>query len=121
MSGDEHTKPRVNASLLPNYLGRQVCLLGLAKNVDSSGTFFTLTTSDNQDVRVQMQEPLSMHVAGLTEVQGQVASRNSVQCDNVVVFSDEATESFDMALYQRALELTQRCSDHYIQGGIMED
>ncbi|RUS87800.1 hypothetical protein EGW08_004465 [Elysia chlorotica] len=115
------TKPRVNGSLLPNYMGRQVCLLGMAKNVDSSGNFFTLTTSDNQDVRIQMQQPLDVHVAGLTEVHGQVASRNSVTCENVVVFSDEATEKFDMALYQKALELTQRCSNHYIQGGIMED
>ena len=33
MSGEEFTKPRLNGSLLPNYMGRQICLLGMAKNV----------------------------------------------------------------------------------------
>jgi replication factor A3 len=121
MSIEDQTKPRVNASLLQNFPGKNVCLLGLAKNVDSSGRFFTLTTSDNQDVRIQVQDPLNQRVFGLVEVHGTVLSKNSVRCENIVVFSEEASQKFDMALYQKALEYIHRCSNLYIQGGIMED
>uniref|UniRef100_A0A0B6ZMJ7 Replication protein A 14 kDa subunit n=1 Tax=Arion vulgaris TaxID=1028688 RepID=A0A0B6ZMJ7_9EUPU len=121
MSIDDLTKPRVNASLLPNFHGKHVCLLGSAKNVDNSGHYFTLVASDNQDVRIQMQEPLNQRVTGLVEVHGTVISRNSVRCENLVVFSDEASQKFDMALYQKAVEYVHRCSNLYIQGGIMED
>ncbi|BFZ01447.1 hypothetical protein BsWGS_04486 [Bradybaena similaris] len=121
MNINDQTKPRVSGSLLLNFHGRQVCLLGLAKNVDSSGHFFTLTASDNQDIKIQMQDPLDQRVFGLVEVHGTVTSKNSVRCDNLVTFPDEESQQFDVALYQKAIEYAHRCTSLYIQGGTMED
>ncbi|XP_005101099.1 uncharacterized protein LOC101852861 [Aplysia californica] len=121
MSIDDHTKPRVNGSLLPNFHGKQVCLLGVAKDVDSGGNFFTLTTCDNQDIRIQMQEPLRERVSGLTEVTGTVRSKTSLEAENVVVFSEEASANFDASLYQKAIEVSQRHPNFYIQSGHIED
>ncbi|KAK7011739.1 60S acidic ribosomal protein P1-alpha 3 [Biomphalaria glabrata] len=120
MSLNEHTHPRINGSLLQNHLGKNICLLGLVKNVDRSGKSFTMTTSDKSDVQIQLQEPLSHSLSGLAEIQGKVISRNTVSCDNVVSLAD-ATQNFDFVLYQKAIELTQRCPNYYIQGGNAED
>ncbi|XP_052800027.1 uncharacterized protein LOC128231358 isoform X2 [Mya arenaria] len=113
---DEHQTTRVNAAMLPSYQGRNVCLMGMAKDVDTNGTSFTLTTSDGKDVRIQMQEPLSEYVAGLTEVHGQVDGRNSIQCQNYISFSDENSQSFSLDLYNSAVELMVRAPQHYQQG-----
>ncbi|KAJ8313968.1 hypothetical protein KUTeg_008529, partial [Tegillarca granosa] len=90
----DFSKPRVNVSMLPSYQGKFVCLLGKAKDVDNNGTSFTLTTSDGQDVKILMQEPLSEYVAGLTEVHGTVDQSNSIVCDNYIVFPQETSDSF---------------------------
>ncbi|WAQ94793.1 RFA3-like protein [Mya arenaria] len=103
---DEHQTTRVNAAMLPSYQGKNVCLMGMAKDVDTNGTSFTLTTSDGKDVRIQMQEP----------VHGQVDGRNSIQCQNYISFSDETSQSFSLDLYNSAVELMVRAPQHYQQG-----
>ena len=113
---ENFTKVRVNASMLSNYQGRNVCLLGLAKNVDSNGMSFTLTSSDGQDTKVIMQEPLNEYVSGLTEVIGTVDPQNRIQCENYMVHPTECTETFDMDLYNKAVELMCRLPQHYITG-----
>ncbi|XP_059175425.1 replication protein A 14 kDa subunit-like [Physella acuta] len=120
MSLNEFMKPRINGSLLHNYIGKQVCLVGLPKNVENSGNFFTLTTCDNQDVRIQMQAPINQRISSVTEVHGTVTARNSLQCDNIVVFP-EGSENFDMSLYQSSIECMLRCPSLYKQGGNTED
>ncbi|CAG2250286.1 unnamed protein product [Mytilus edulis] len=90
----EFSKPRVNASKLPSHRGRNVCLLGKVKNVANDGNSFTLTTSDSQDVRVVLQEPVNEYVAGLTEVHGQVDGQNNILCQNYIVFPSETSDNF---------------------------
>ncbi|KAH3795888.1 replication protein A 14 kDa subunit-like [Dreissena polymorpha] len=107
---------RVNAAMLPNLQGRNVCILGMAKEVSNDGKMFTLTTSDGKDVRVQMQEPLNEYVSGLTEVHGQVGNRNTIQCQNYIVFPEEVSQNFSMDLYNSAVELMARAPQHYQQG-----
>ncbi|KAK6166618.1 hypothetical protein SNE40_023268 [Patella caerulea] len=108
-------RPRINGKMMSSHQGRFVCLLGLAKDVDNSGKYFTLTTSDGQDIRIDMPEPLSEYVAGLTEIQGKV-NKNTIQCENYVVFSDETSSSFNMELYNQAVELQAKLPNHYITG-----
>ncbi|CAL1531729.1 unnamed protein product [Lymnaea stagnalis] len=121
MSLDEHKTPRISGKLLPNYIGKSVCLLGSAKYVDSNGKFFTLTTCDKQDVQILMQEQPSQLISGLVEVHGDISSKNTVQCNNIVVFPDNASDNFDFSLYQKAVELIHCCPNHYVQGGNIED
>ncbi|ESO99787.1 hypothetical protein LOTGIDRAFT_238696 [Lottia gigantea] len=116
---DNFARPRINGAMLSSYQGRNVCLLGVAKYVDNSGKFFTIHTSDGQDVKVEMQEPLNEYVAGLTEVHGTV-NKNSIVCENYIVFSDEASGTFNMELYNQAVELQTKLPNHYITGVTQE-
>ncbi|XP_069110625.1 replication protein A 14 kDa subunit-like [Argopecten irradians] len=113
---EDFSKPRVNGAMLPSYQGKVVCLLGMAKDVDQNGQAFTLTTSDGQDIRISMQEPLSEYVAGLTEVEGQVQSNKGIMCQNYITFPQETTDAFDMKMYNDAVELSARFSNHYVVG-----
>nr|AFK73704.1 replication protein A3 [Ostrea edulis] len=114
----EFSKPRVNGKLLPSFQGRNVCLLGNAKDVDSNGTAFILSTSDGQDVRIIMQEPLGEYVSGLTEVHGSVDAQNNIHCQSYVAFPKEISDTFDLELYNNAVELTSRFSEFYKVGVI---
>lgn len=107
---------RVNAAMLPSFQGKEVCLLGKAKNVDSNGSSFTLITSDNQDIQIVMQKPLNEYVSGLVEVHGQVTGKNQIDCHNYVIFSEDVSESFNLQLYNTAVELAARAPQHYQQG-----
>jgi len=60
-------------------------------------------------------------VSGLTEVTGTVRSKNALEADNIVVFSEEAASTFDPALYQKAIEISHRCPNLYVQSGSIED
>eukprot|EP00745_Piridium_sociabile_P041833 TRINITY_DN83402_c0_g1_i1.p1 TRINITY_DN83402_c0_g1~~TRINITY_DN83402_c0_g1_i1.p1 ORF type:complete len:123 (+),score=24.57 TRINITY_DN83402_c0_g1_i1:46-369(+) len=103
MEGDG-ARHRINATLMPSFQGKNVCLLGKAKDVDNNGMHFTLTTSD-QDVRVNMSTPLNEYVSGLVEVHGRVQG-SSIACENYILFSEEASNSFDFSLYNLAVELS---------------
>ncbi|XP_064613876.1 uncharacterized protein LOC135477638 [Liolophura sinensis] len=107
-------KQRVNGSMLSHLQGHSVCLLGLAKNVDTNGMSFTLTTSDNMDVQVTMREPLNEYVSGLTEVHGEVVSPKGVMCSNYVVFAEDASAQFNMDLYNTAVETISKLPSHYM-------
>ncbi|XP_061164218.1 replication protein A 14 kDa subunit-like [Saccostrea echinata] len=112
----DFSKPRVNGKMLPSFQGRSVCVLGNAKDVDSNGTAFTLSTSDGQDIRIIMQEPLGEYVSGLTEVHGNVDAQNNIHCLNYIAFPKEISDTFDMGLYNDAVELTSRFSEFYKVG-----
>ncbi|KAL4222651.1 60S acidic ribosomal protein P1-alpha 3 [Mactra antiquata] len=112
----DHQTSRINASVLSSFQGKKVCLLGTAKEVDSNGSSFTLTTCDGKDVQVNMQDPLNEYVSGLTEVHGIVDERNNIRCENYVTFTEAVTQSFNMDLYNSAVELTLRCPQYYQQG-----
>ncbi|KAL8570419.1 hypothetical protein ACOMHN_035837 [Nucella lapillus] len=109
------SRPRINASLMPTFQGKNVSLLGKVKDVDNNGKYFTMSTSDDQDVKINMSTPLNEYVSGLVDVHGRVQG-SSVACDNYVLFSEEASNSFDFSLYNQAVELTQKYPEHYIQG-----
>lgn len=102
--------------MLPSFQGRTVCLLGNAKDVDSNGTAFTLSTGDGQDVKVIMQEPLGEYVSGLTEVHGNVDAHNNINCQSYIAFPKEISDTFDLGLYNDAVELTSRFSEFYKVG-----
>ncbi|XP_041365813.1 uncharacterized protein LOC121380873 [Gigantopelta aegis] len=113
---ENFSKPRVNTSMLPLHQGQQVCLLGMASNVDKNGTSFKLTTGDGKECTIKMQDPLSEYVAGLTEVHGRVENGTTVVCDNYIPFPEETSASFDLENYNQAVDLMSRFPDHYIQG-----
>ncbi|WAQ94811.1 hypothetical protein MAR_007282 [Mya arenaria] len=84
---DEHQTTRVNAAMLPSYQGKNVCLMGMAKDVDTNGTSFTLTTSDGKDVRIQMQEPSPM--ASYNQANGDGVVTQQMVLDDMLCFGKE--------------------------------
>jgi len=108
-------RPRINASMLASHQGQGVCLLGMAHTVDRSGRSFQLTTSDRQNITVNMVDPLDELVNDLVEVHG-VVQNNEINCHSYVLFSPETQQNFDMADYDRAVQLMQQLPQHYLQG-----
>jgi len=97
--------------MLAQYQGRPVCLLGLATSVERNGLSFQLTTSDNQNIVVRLQEPLQELVHGLVEIHGSVTGRTEVICHDYILFSDELSQTFDMEAYNKAVLLMQKCPE----------
>jgi len=110
-------RPRVNGSMIPSNVGKCVVVVGVAHDVDASGTSFQVTCCDNQNVEVDMQEPLQEHISGLVEVHGQVQSENVIMCHSYVIFGQENTDAFDMESYNKAVTLSQQTLVHYTTGG----
>jgi len=104
-------KPRVNGSMLREYQGKNVCLIGTVSNVDKSGYSFQLTTSDQQNVAVRLQEPLQDMIAGVVEIIGMVTGPSQVTCSGYIQFSDEMSQSFDMEQYNKAVTLMHKFPD----------
>ncbi|KAK3108858.1 hypothetical protein FSP39_017395 [Pinctada imbricata] len=88
----------------------------VSERVDGNGTSFTLTTSDGRDVRIHLQEPLNEYVSGLTEVTGDVTQQNTIQCQHYITFPQETTDTFDLELYNTAVELSGNMPQNYIVG-----
>ncbi|XP_029640120.1 replication protein A 14 kDa subunit-like [Octopus sinensis] len=116
MSTLRHVTSRINGSMMPKFQGRKACLLGIAQGVDSSGLSFKLKTCDDVNVSVYLAEPLNEYVGGLTEVFGEVSSNSSMNCQDYVLFTKEQTDSFDMEMYNTAVEMISKYSDHYKVG-----
>jgi len=104
-------KPRINGSMLAQYQGRPVCVLGLATSVDRNGLSFQLTSSDNQNIVVHLQEPLQELVHGLVEVHGSVTGSSEVTCYDYILFSDEMSQTFDMESYNKAITMMQKFAE----------
>ncbi|GAB1600404.1 replication protein A 14 kDa subunit-like, partial [Argonauta hians] len=116
MSSLRNVTSRITGSMMENYQGRKVSLIGLAEGVDSSGQTFLLKTSDKCDVKVYLAEPLNEYVGGLTEVFGEVSSMSSINCFDYVLFTKEQAASFDMDMYNTAISMTSKYSQYYKVG-----
>jgi len=104
-------KPRVNGSMLREYQGKNVCLIGTVSNVDKSGYAFQLTTSDQQNVSIRLLEPLQDMLHGVVEVVGSVSGSNQITCTNYTQFSEEMTQNFDMESYNKAVIMMHKFPD----------
>ncbi|KFM80865.1 Replication protein A subunit, partial [Stegodyphus mimosarum] len=109
----EKASKRVNGSMLSEYIGQPVCLLGEVIQVEPSGKGFKVKASDNQLVSVQGSAPV-YDIGGIVEVHGIASLNNTIQGQHIVPFEREVTENFDLSLYNEAVLLMSRHRDHYI-------
>jgi len=79
--------------------------------VDRNGLSFQLTSSDNQNIVVHLQEPLQELVHGLVEVHGSVTGGSEVTCYDYILFSDEMSQTFDMESYNKAITMMQKFAE----------
>ncbi|XP_046680967.1 replication protein A 14 kDa subunit-like [Homalodisca vitripennis] len=94
----EAIRTKVNGSLLPKFINRNISLMGIVIKTNPNGRSFDIQTGDRQVVTVNLRQPLDDMVEGLVEVQGVVQGKGLVMCDYYINFPPELAETFDLEL-----------------------
>ncbi|CAL1286704.1 unnamed protein product [Larinioides sclopetarius] len=77
---------------------------------------FTLKTSLNSTVTVQLQDPVQDMLEGIVEVQGILSNSNTLQCEKIVNYPARLSDKFDLSLYNEVLTLAERLPSHFVTG-----
>lgn len=59
---------RVNGTLLPQFNGKKVCIVGLVSNMNPNGLTFDMNTVDDVTVKVNLRKPQRDILEGYVEV-----------------------------------------------------
>lgn len=59
---------RTNGTLLPQFNGKKVCIVGLVSNMNPSGLTFDINTVDDVTVKVNLRKPQRDLLEGYVEV-----------------------------------------------------
>ncbi|VDM33946.1 unnamed protein product [Hydatigera taeniaeformis] len=112
---------RIVGALIPRLENREVCILGKALSVDASGQRITLQCADGTEVRLATPYYLTVFVKVspelcIVEVQGLVTQAHEIQATaDPVIFSQEASNNFDLERYAYAVNLTATFDGLYMQ------
>ncbi|XP_076864330.1 replication protein A 14 kDa subunit [Brachyhypopomus gauderio] len=109
----ESPKPRVNTSMLYQYINRPVCLIGRVEKVYPTGKAFTLSDGEGKSASVELKEPLDEELSGIVEVIGMVSNKNTVMAAAYIQFREERGITFDLELYNEALKVVHDFPQHY--------
>ncbi|KAI5621692.1 replication protein A 14 kDa subunit [Silurus asotus] len=101
----EASKPRINASMLPQFASRPVCFIGRVEKVHPTGKSFTLTDGEGKNASVELNDPLEEELSGIVEVLGMVSNKGTIMAAAYHVFREEKGISFDLELYNEALKV----------------
>ncbi|XP_059366294.1 replication protein A 14 kDa subunit-like [Carassius carassius] len=108
----ESPKPRINASLLSQYIGRAVCFVGRLEKVHPSGKALTLSDGEGKSASVELSEPLDEELSGIVEVIGTVSNKGTVMAVSYTPYREDKT-SFDLELYNEGLKVLHDFPQHY--------
>ncbi|CAH8537483.1 unnamed protein product [Schistosoma curassoni] len=110
---------RVTGSMLPNLVGRDVCIVGTALRVAPSGQRIHIRCADGREINCNLLSPLQASPENrVIEVQGRVSNVQGTEINATaepVVFSQEASTKFDSDLYSQAIQMTAQFDQFYIQ------
>ncbi|XP_054269948.1 replication protein A 14 kDa subunit-like [Macrosteles quadrilineatus] len=95
-------RTKVNGSLLPKFMNKNVSIFGTVIKTNPNGRSFDIQTGDKQVVTVNLKEPLMDPLTGLVEVQGVSQGRGLVESDYFINFPPELAENFDLELESEA-------------------
>ncbi|CAH3147699.1 replication protein A 14 kDa subunit [Pocillopora verrucosa] len=93
--------PRVNASMLTQYSGKTVCLVGNVTEISSNGAELKLMACDHKVVKVTLDVPLDEKLQGAVEVIGRVENNCSLSGHRIIPYSND----FDLDAYSQAVSL----------------
>ncbi|CAF0823364.1 unnamed protein product [Adineta steineri] len=105
---------RINGSMIQQYSGKPVSIIGTVSKVHPSGNVIDLETSDKQHIVVRSSENVNVESGSIIEVLGNVDNRNQIECDMIVAFEPEQTANFDMDMYNQAVMLFQHYPQDYL-------
>ncbi|KPP74966.1 replication protein A3, 14kDa-like [Scleropages formosus] len=109
----ESPKARVNSSMLPQYAGRPVCLVGRVEKVHPTGKSFFVSDGEGKPATVELNEPLEEELSGVIEVVGTVTNKGTVIATTYHILREDKGTSFDLELYNEALKIVHDFSQYY--------
>lgn len=110
---------RVTGAMLPNLVGREVCVVGTVLHVSASGQQLRLRCVDGREVNCTLQSPLQSSADNcIAEIQGRIRNPQGTELDataEAIIFSRDASDKFDANLYAQAIQLTAQFDRFYLQ------
>ncbi|CAF1623062.1 unnamed protein product [Adineta ricciae] len=106
---------RINGSMIQQFSGKPVSIIGTVSKIHPSGNVLDLETSDQQHIVVRSSDHIvDVNPGNIIEVLGEVDNRNQIACDTIVTFEPEQTANFDMDMYNQAVMLFQHYPQDYL-------
>ncbi|CAL8093497.1 unnamed protein product [Calicophoron daubneyi] len=110
---------RVTGAMLPNLVGREVCVVGTVLRVNPSGQRIRLRCVDGREIDCNLLSQLQTSPENcIAEIQGRVRNPQGDELDAVaeaIIFSKETSEKFDTEKYALTVQLTAQFDRFYIQ------
>ncbi|XP_061432511.1 replication protein A 14 kDa subunit-like [Lethenteron reissneri] len=113
MDATSGMRARVNTSTLSQYVGKVGQFLGKVEQVHQSGSSFTMSDGDGQNITVEMQAPLDELLSGVVDVAARVTHKGSLQCLSYERIREDKVP-FDLNLYNEAIKISQDFSQFYL-------
>ncbi|XP_050296161.1 uncharacterized protein LOC126736017 [Anthonomus grandis grandis] len=102
----DNVRDIVNAAQLPRFLNKRVSIVGNVQGVDPSGKSFTLMTTDDATVKVNVTQ-ITGPISGWVEVHG-ISRGKEILADNYIIFNNE---NFDSKSYNELCKLLYSVPD----------
>uniref|UniRef100_A0A674DWB3 Replication protein A3 n=1 Tax=Salmo trutta TaxID=8032 RepID=A0A674DWB3_SALTR len=107
----ESPKPRINYSMLSQYISRPICFCFYW--VHPTGKSFTLSDGEGKSASVELNEPLDEELSGVVEVVGVVSNKGAIMASAYNMLREDQGIPFDLELYNEALKVIHEYPQHY--------
>ncbi|XP_041757877.1 replication protein A 14 kDa subunit [Coregonus clupeaformis] len=109
----ESPKPRINYSMLSQYISMPICFVGRVEKVHPTGKSFTLSDGEGKSASVELNEPLDEELSGVVEVVGVVSNKGAIMASAYNMLREDKGMPFDLELYNEALKVIHDFPQHY--------
>ncbi|CAL1584158.1 unnamed protein product [Knipowitschia caucasica] len=106
-------KPRINCSMLSQYINKAVCFVGKVEKVHPSGRTFTVSDGEEKTATVELNDPLEEELSGVVEIIGLVSNKGVIMASLYNLLREDKGNTFDLQLYNEALKLLHDFPQHY--------
>ncbi|XP_008419451.1 replication protein A 14 kDa subunit [Poecilia reticulata] len=106
-------KPRINCSMLSQFINRAVCFVGRVEKVHPTGKMFTVMDGEGKTATVELNEPLEEELSGIVEVIGMVSNKGEIMASTYNLLREDKGVPFDLELYNEALKVIHDFPQHY--------
>ncbi|XP_055303028.1 uncharacterized protein LOC129568783 [Sitodiplosis mosellana] len=105
----------VTGSMLRNFIDKHVSIhVNVETEVDRGASVIKAKSSDDQDVTIELSEPLNSPVKGWIEVIGIPTSANTIRNKEIIIFPDEPTnEPYNKSAHVQVVTFFNNCKDIY--------
>ncbi|XP_004677173.1 PREDICTED: replication protein A 14 kDa subunit [Condylura cristata] len=100
----ELPRPRVNTSMLAQFIDQPVCFVGRLEKIHPTGKMFILSDGEGKNATIELMEPLDGEISGIVEVVGKVTAKATIMCASYIQFKED-NHPFDLELYNEAVKI----------------